>query len=210
MSGDSEGILEDVYTAKSETDLIAAYDVWAASYDTDLVSFGYKIPTIVAGFFGRHVKPPDTPILDAGAGTGMISEGLSYLGYHGITAIDLSDGMLAVARQKGIYDRVLKMRLGDRLDFDDATFAATVCAGTLTAGHVKEEVFDELIRVTRPQGHVIFSVRVDSDHGAPYLKRQAHLEAENTWTLKDQTEPLQSMPLAEPDVLHQVFVYQVN
>ena len=131
MSGDSEGILEDVYTAKSETDLIAAYDVWAASYDTDLVSFGYKIPTIVAGFFGRHVNPPDTPILDAGAGTGMISEGLSYLGYHGITAIDLSDGMLAVARQKGIYDRVLKMRLGDRLDFDDATFAATVCAGTL-------------------------------------------------------------------------------
>jgi len=209
MSKDHGGILEDVYTAKSESDLIAAYDVWAASYDSDLESFGYKVPSIVSGFFGRHVSPTDTPILDAGAGTGMISEGLTYLGYHGITAIDLSEGMLAVARKKSIYDQAIKMRLGDRLDFGDEHFAATVCAGTLTTGHVKADAFDELVRVTRPQGHVIFSVRVDSDRGSAYLARQNELEAENKWILKDKTQPLISMPLAEPEVLHQVFVYQV-
>ncbi|MGI9412852.1 MAG: class I SAM-dependent DNA methyltransferase [Hyphomicrobiales bacterium] len=202
--------LDKVYSATTEAELIEGYDVWAEHYDADLISFGYKIPAIVSGFFGRYVAPSETPILDAGAGTGLITEGLRYLGYGGVTGIDLSDGMLAVARRKGIYDALMKMRLGDRLDFDDDAFAATVCAGTLTAGHVQADAFDELIRVTRPAGHVVFSVRVDSGFGDSYLARQDALEAEGRWTPRDRTDAIRSMPAGEPDVLHKVFVYEVR
>ena len=209
MGGEGRDVLDQVYTAKTEDDLIAAYDVWAESYDQDLVSFGYKVPAIVSGYFGRYVDRTETPILDAGAGTGLISEGLAYIGYGGITAIDLSAGMLKVAAGKGIYDRTIQMRLGDPLDFETGQFAAVVCAGTFTAGHVGADAFDELIRVTRSRGYVIFSIRVDSGHGDPYIARQEELERSGTWTKRDETPALQSMPVAEPEVLHKVFVYQV-
>ena len=56
----------------------------------------------------------------------------------------------------------------------------------------------------------MFSVRVDSGFGDSYLARQDELEAEGRWSLRDQTEAIQSMPAGEPEVLHKVFVYRVR
>ena len=43
------------------------------------------------------------PVLDAGAGTGLVGEWLGILGYPEVEALDISEGMLAVARAKGVY-----------------------------------------------------------------------------------------------------------
>jgi len=45
-------------------------------------------------------------ILDAGAGTGMVGEVLTKLGYANLVAMDLSQGMLEVTRQKNVYQMV--------------------------------------------------------------------------------------------------------
>ena len=111
--------LEQVYGAKSNAELRALYDEWAAQYDQDLQAFGYSYPPAIAGLVARYVREREAPILDAGAGTGIVGEVLAILGYSRFTGIDLSDGMLAVARAKGVYAELKNQTLGEPLDFAD-------------------------------------------------------------------------------------------
>ena len=71
-------------------------------------------------------------ILDAGAGTGQLGVALHDAGYAGIEAMDLSAGMLAVARAKGVYADLREGRLGDALDYPDDTYDAVVASGVFT------------------------------------------------------------------------------
>ena len=82
--------LEQAYAAKSNAELRALYDAWAAQYDQDLQAFGYSYPPAIAGLVGRYVREREAPILDAGAGTGIVGEVLSILGYTRLTGIALS------------------------------------------------------------------------------------------------------------------------
>ena len=201
--------LDRVYRAATDDELAAGYDGWAADYDADLVSWGYKLPAAVAGLFGRHVDAGEGAVLDAGCGTGMIGETLHLLGYRGLVGIDLSEGMLAVARAKAVYQDLYRMKLGETLDFPDGRFAAATAVGVLTVGHAKPDAFDELIRVTRPGAPVIFSIRVDGGAGADFLARQAALERDGRWRRIEATPAFRSMPGSGHDVEHRVFVYRV-
>ena len=49
----------------------------------------------------RHLPPPPATVLDAGAGTGAMSLLAAELGYR-VTALDLSPGMLARAKEKAV------------------------------------------------------------------------------------------------------------
>jgi predicted TPR repeat methyltransferase len=201
--------LEKVYTARDMQELADGYDAWAEDYDNDLMSFGYKIPAVTSGFIGRYVPSGSRPLLDAGAGTGIMGETLSLLGFDSIVAIDLSNGMLEQARKKNVYSELHQMTLGEPLDFPDNTFAATIATGVFTTGHAPASAFEELIRVTRSGGHIIFSVRADAYLEMGYKDRQAELEQAGRWRLVEITAPFQSLPLGEPDVRNQTLVCQV-
>jgi predicted TPR repeat methyltransferase len=185
-----------------------SYDGWAPGYEADLLAAGYRLPAIAAGLAGRYLPLETTPILDAGCGTGFIGEALAVLGYQGLEGLDLSEGMLEVARSKNIYDAVHQGRLGAALDLPDGRFEAVLAIGVLTQGHAAAESFDELLRVIRPGGHMIFSIRVDNAVGAPYLNRMAGFETDGRWHLVAATIGFASMPFGEPEVRHQVFVYR--
>ena len=135
MSKPDNEWLERVYGAKTDDELEEGYDGWAADYDADLINWGYRLPSAVAGLFGRHVEAGAGEVLDAGCGTGMIGEALHVIGYRALVGIDLSDGMLAVARAKAVYQDLRRMKLGETLDFADGRFAATTAVGVLTVGH---------------------------------------------------------------------------
>lgn len=207
MHKDRKERLNWIYSAKGVQDLEERYDLWAKEYDEDVASYGYKIPGVLAGFLGRYLKTDDGTILDAGAGTGIMGEVMSLLGYHELVAMDLSQGMLELARQKGAYRELHRMVLGEHLDFPDNTFAGTVAVGVLSVGHAPPESFDELIRCTRAGGYVIFSVRADAEG---FKERQDKLERDNKWKLVEATVPFVSLPLGEPDIKHRIFVYQVG
>lgn len=201
--------LDKVYNARNRQELAEGYDAWAADYDRDLMSFGYKIPAVTSGFIGRYIKANAAPLLDAGAGTGIMGETLNLLGFEHLVAIDLSQGMLEQARRKKIYDDLRQMALGDPLDFADDTFAATVATGVFTAGHAPPESFDELLRITRSGGHLIFTVRTDVYLEQGFNVKQDTLESAGKWWLIEMTRPFQSLPLGEPEVRNQTFVYEV-
>jgi predicted TPR repeat methyltransferase len=188
--------LEQVYGAKSNDELRAIYDEWAAAYDSDLQAFGYSYPPAIAGLVARYVRERDAPILDAGAGTGIVGEVLAILGYTKLTGIDLSDGMLAIARAKGVYAELRNQTLGRRLDFAEHAFAAVVSAGVLTTGHAPPSCLDELIRVTRPGGHLIFTLSTPVYEEGGFRPKLEALSGQGLWRAVETTPTWCSLPRA--------------
>jgi len=95
-----------VCSSRSNQELARRYDQCAEDYDAALKrDFEYRAPEVTAEFFARYV-PGEAMILDAGAGTGMVGEVLTKLGYVNLVAMDLSQGMLEVTRQKNVYQMV--------------------------------------------------------------------------------------------------------
>lgn len=203
--------LAAVYAAGGRAELERQYKTWAAHYDADVFALGYTVPGMVAAMTARHLPGEAAPLLDCGAGTGLLGVLLTGLGYRGLTAIDMSREMLELAAARGVYDFCQRMVLGERLDFPDATFAAVAAAGVFTAGHAPAESFTELCRVTRPGGLVIFGARADGDHGAAYGKQQAALEEAGAWKLEAESEAYPAFLVApeEAHVRNRVFVYRV-
>lgn len=185
------------------------YDAWASKYDADLLGAGYRVPAVASAVFARFVPLDARPILDAGCGTGLQTEGLALAGFGPFVGIDLSDGMLGIARSKGIYAELHKMALGGHLDFGDGHFAASYTTGTITPNHAPPESIDDIIRVTRKGGRIVLSLRVDADQLPAYPARLAHHEEAGRWRLLFETPTFHSMPITEPEIAHRVFVYEV-
>jgi predicted TPR repeat methyltransferase len=196
--------------AKNSQEVAEIYDNWAEDYEQRILSYGYSTPAVTAWFFGRYVEPKDgTTVLDAGAGTGMMGEILAPLGYHNLIGIDISQNMLEFARTKGVYKELRQMELGGQLDLPTDNFSAVVSTGVFAAGHAPPESFEELIRTTRPGGHVIFSVRTDVYVDAGFKDKQEALEKEGRWQLVEATDPFSHLRFEDPELKVRVFAYQV-
>ena len=198
------------YLAESVEEQQQAYDNWAAQYEADLCAMGYRIPAMIAAVFVRHVPADTSPILDAGCGGGIQAEPLTMLGYGPIVGIDLSEGMLDVARSKGLYSELKQATLGETLDFPDNHFGATLSSGTITPKHAPPHSFEELIRVTRPGAPIIFSMRDDSLQEPEYPAMLDKLEKEGKWESVFCGDSFHSMPYGEPEITHRIHVYQVR
>lgn len=195
------------YGATSVEEQQSTYDEWAEQYEHDLCAMGYRIPAAIATIFTRFVPVGTKPILDAGCGGGIQTEALALLGYDSIAGIDLSSGMLEVARRKRIYDELRQMTLGEPLDFPDDHFSAVISSGTITPGHAPAHSFDELIRVSRAKAPIIFSLRDDAKQEAEYPAALKRLEDAGLWLPLFKTVSFHSMPYGEPDVTHRIHVY---
>ena len=166
-------------------------------------------PQAAAEVLARHV-PHNARILDAGCGTGLVGVALAQLGYGRLVAMDLSFGMLEESRKKDVYQEFHQMTMGEALAFPSGAFGAVISVGVLTVGHAPASSLDELVRVTEPEGHVVFSLRPDVYENAGFKEKQASLVASGQWQLVETTDPFQALPIGEPDVYHQVWVYRVS
>ncbi|MFC1966393.1 class I SAM-dependent DNA methyltransferase [Chloroflexota bacterium] len=199
-----------IYSSRDNKELAERYDQWAKDYDTDLdEGFGWLGPQRAVEFFIRHVPGKEAKILDAGAGTGLVGELLAKQGYNNLVAMDLSIGMLKEARKIKAYREFHQMVMGGPLDYATDSFDAIISVGVLTVGHAPASSLDELIRITKPGGHIVFSLRPDVYRDSGFKEKQDALESEGNWKLAEVSEIFQPLPKGEPDVYHQVWVYQV-
>lgn len=192
----SESKLDAVYGATNPTELAAAYDQWADSYDADMADVGYRHPVVALALLTRYLPVGTAPILDAGAGTGLIGELLGILGYPVVDALDASLGMLEVARSKGAYREFHHAFLGEPLPFADARYAAAISTGVFTTGHVGTEGLPELFRAVQPGGLIIVTVKMTLwESGFPeFLAEQ---ESRGIVRLLEVTPSYASMPAGE-------------
>ena len=199
-----------IYSSRDNKELTERYDQWAKDYDADLEEeFGWLGPQRAVEFFIRYVLK-EARILDAGAGTGLVGELLAKQDYKDLVAMDLSLGMLEEARKKNAYREFHQMVMGEPLDFPTDSFDAVISVGVLTVGHAPASSLDELIRITKSGGYIVFSLRPDVYRDSGFKERQDALEAQGRWKLVEVSEEFQPLPKGEPDVYHQVWVYQVT
>lgn len=180
---------EATYDAKTPEELADAYRNWADLYDRDTLEvMGYVGPQIAATMLDTHLDSKDCRVLDAGCGTGLVGEMLQQLGYENIDAMDYSRDMLKEAEKKAVYNRLFQEDMNTELGISDDTYDATICVGTFTYAHVGPEAFDELVRVTRPGGHICFSIRDGAYQEYSYREKMLEMEACSKWRLQELRE----------------------
>ncbi len=152
--------LDGAYALETPDDNKRLYAAWAKTYDADFArNMDYRLPALVAEAY--LAAGGGAPVLDVGAGTGLLAETLLPDLQGDVDAMDLSQEMLDVAQAKGLYRRCFAGDILQRLDCADDTYAGAVSSGTFTHGHVGPEGLDELIRVVRPGGLVLLSVNAE-------------------------------------------------
>ena len=177
-------IHDRVLNASTTDELAKAYNEWADNYDQDLIDeMGYVAPLIATQLFSDNVEDRSTIILDAGCGTGLVGEYLRRHGYKNIEGLDYSRAMLEKAGQKKIYRKLTQGDLTGSLDIASNTFDAVISVGTFTCGHVGPEALDELLRITKPGGHICFTVREQAWEEDSYLDKIAALQRDGAWTM---------------------------
>ncbi len=200
--------LHDAYSSGDPKITSAVYDDWSKEYEAHMKGVGYTHPAMTAAMFTRHQPAGDAPVLDAGAGTGIMAEILPALGYREIDGFDVSPGMLALAEKKNLY-RDLKLGvLGERLDYEDGSYAGATASGVFTEGHAPLSGLDELVRVVQPGGCIVFSV------ARIYLGEQIEAKAKQ---LEDAGKcrragvsgRYDSTPLDDKAIMAQVYAFEV-
>jgi predicted TPR repeat methyltransferase len=146
----------------------SVFDGFAISFDAKLASLGYRAPQLIASLVSKHLPPPARELLvgDAGCGTGLCGS-LVRDWAASLVGFDLSAGMLALAEQRGVYDRLHKAELVDYLRRNPESFDLLVSADTLCYFGVLDKVFAASARALRDHGFLIFSVEAAAPADAP-------------------------------------------
>ncbi|MCP4072531.1 MAG: class I SAM-dependent methyltransferase [Hyphomicrobiales bacterium] len=201
--------LHNVYASQSANETAEIYDGWADKYEEHMAGVGYSHPAMVAAMLCRYQETGSAPLLDAGAGTGIMAGILGAMGYTAIFGFDASPGMLRLAESRKIYEDLRMLRLGEPLDYETSQFAATVASGVFTQGHAPLCGLHELIRVTRPGGHIVFSI-ARNYLGSVFETFATKLEQEGKWNKMDATSQYDSTPMGKDKLMAQVFAFCVN
>ena len=185
-----DGHLGAVYDAKGPAEVAALYDRWSKTYDAEMAAAGYRHPSIGLALLARHLPRGPGPVLDAGAGTGLVGDWLGIVGYAHVEGLDISQGMLDVAAAKGQYKALHRLALGGPLPFADGYFAGVISTGVFTTGHVGAEALPELVRITAPGGVLVLTVKMPIWDGG----FAAAIVADTRLQVVEQTCPYVSMP----------------
>ncbi len=137
--------LEAAYGLEGPEGSKKLYASWAQTYDRSFAAdMQYRAPNAVADCYAKLSGAE--PVLDLGAGTGLLGEALSHLGVAQIDGTDISPEMLAQAEQKNVYRRLFEGDLTQQLDVDTGAYRGVVSSGTFTHGHVGPEALEEVLR----------------------------------------------------------------
>lgn len=177
------------YAAQTSEELAQAYRKWAGLYDQDTQEvMGYVGPVVAATMLDDHLGSKACRVLDAGCGTGLVGEVLQQMGYENVDALDFSSDMLDEAARKAVYDNLYQEDMNGELGIGDDTYDATICVGTFTYAHVGPKAFEELVRITRPGGHVCFTIRDGAYQDYGYRSKMLEMEACSRWVLEELRE----------------------
>lgn len=148
------------------------YDDWAAQYDGDVRGWDYHAPDKVV----EKIRPllwqnrQSQKILDVGIGTGLVSERCRQIhdSLH-VAGVDVSSQMLRLCEQKNVADELHRVDVSsDIFPFESNMFDIVAAAGVMENVEHIDHAVTEMMRVTRPGGHVIFTFM--PTRRAPFLE----------------------------------------
>jgi predicted TPR repeat methyltransferase len=156
----------DVPSRASDAFVETTFDSFAASFDSKLAQLAYRAPALVAEMVRESNGDPSKSldVVDAGCGTGLCGPLVSQYARR-LVGVDLSERMLARARERNIYDELVKSELTAYLRNSVAAFDLIVSADTLVYFGSLEDVVTVCASALRPGGGLIFTVEELLDGG---------------------------------------------
>jgi predicted TPR repeat methyltransferase len=136
--------------------LIGIFDGYADRFDRDLVDgLGYRGPELLQAALGAAPAPRSLDVLDLGCGTGLC--GVQFRdSARALVGVDLSPKMLARARERGSYDRLVE---GDLLSaLDEGVFDLILAGDVLVYFGDLSPLARAVARALRPGGRFAFTV----------------------------------------------------
>jgi predicted TPR repeat methyltransferase len=158
----------DVPARASDGYVEETFDTFARTFEAKLAQLQYQAPALVAGAVAdAGVRPARAlDVLDAGCGTGLCGPLLAPYARR-LVGVDLSNGMLQHAQEKGVYDELCKVELTGYLHEHAGAFDLVVSADTLVYFGALDEVAQGAARALRDGGLFVFTLEASAgDDGA--------------------------------------------
>lgn len=135
-----------------------AYAELAASYNERLATCHYITPNFVAYCLKGLTFEEKPTILDLGAGTGLVGLRAEEFDLEAdFVAFDISPDMLAQIPQESLYTERRDGSIDEPLPFADESFHAVVSAGLLEYVECPRKYLEEVNRILKKGGFVVFS-----------------------------------------------------
>jgi len=158
----TDDFVQQAYHLESTDEMVDFYRKWAADYDRQMLDQrGYTAPSSIAKILSEQLSDTRASVLDIGCGTGLTCRLLAESGFSQLDGIDLSQEMIEVARERGIYRNLLQGDVNQPLQLETASYDGVVSSGTFTHGHVGPGPLDEIFRVLKPGGILACTVHQD-------------------------------------------------
>jgi len=161
----------EVPARASDAYVETTFDSFAGSFDAKLAKLLYRAPSLVAAMLERPDPPPSKSldVLDAGCGTGLCGPLVAPYARR-LVGVDLSAKMIAHARERNVYDDLVKSELTSYLRGVEASYDVIVSADTLVYFGALEEVVEAAAGALRPGGQFVFTVEelADASSGRDY------------------------------------------
>jgi len=137
----------------------AEFDHFADTFDEILANLEYRGPAIVGQAVEEiaHQLPPQAAVLDAGCGTGLCVPHLRALAGR-LVGVDLSAGMVELARKRGGYDELVVDELTAYLRSHARAYDLVVSADTLVYFGDLTEVIPAAAGSLRPGGFLVVTL----------------------------------------------------
>ncbi len=150
---------KDVPARASDGFVARTFDSFAQSFESKLQRLSYRAPALIAAMLedARLEPAKRLAVLDAGCGTGLCGPLVAPYA-HQLVGVDLSDGMLAHAREKQVYDELTRGELTKYLRDHRNAFDLIVSADTLVYFGDLEPVLDAAAGALRPNGLMVFTL----------------------------------------------------
>ncbi len=149
----------DVPGRASDGFVETTFDSFAASFESKLEKLSYRAPALVAAMLedASLVHSPRLDVLDAGCGTGLCGAIVAPFARR-LVGVDLSDGMLAHAKDKNVYHALVKAEVTAYLRDNRDAFDLIVSADTLVYFGDLKDVIAAAAGALRPNGLFVFTL----------------------------------------------------